>query len=147
MFRIVVAPLLALSLAGVAVPVLAQSRGATTDGVERTDASDDFYCEERRLGQWFYCSKPKPAEQERQVSAGPQRSSVERMEAITCQLEELKAKVRSEEYTTELQLLLRISQAVFCLKKKKKQHPVQYMIMFYIHNTILKVLLLMHFIL
>lgn len=92
MFRIVVAPLLALSLAGVAVPVLAQSRGATTDGVERTDASDDFYCEERRLGQWFYCSKPKPAEQERQVSAGPQRSSVERMAAITRQLDELKAK-------------------------------------------------------
>src|SRR3546814_3130719 len=57
MFRIVVAPLLALSLAGVAVPVLAQSRGATPDGVERTDASADFYCAERRLGQWFYCSK------------------------------------------------------------------------------------------
>lgn len=92
MFRIVVAPLLAFSLAGVAAPVLAQSRGATTDGVERTDASDDFYCEERRLGQWFYCSKPKPAEQERQVSAGPQRSSVERMAAITRQLDELKAK-------------------------------------------------------
>lgn len=92
MFRIVVAPLLALSLAGVAVPVLAQSRGATPDGVERTDASDDFYCAERRLGQWFYCSKPKPAEQERQVSAGPQQSSVERMAAITRQLDELKAK-------------------------------------------------------
>ncbi|SCW86471.1 conjugal transfer pilus assembly protein TraF [Sphingobium faniae] len=89
MFRIVVAPLLALSLAGVAVPVLAQSRGATTDGVERTDAGDDFYCAERRLGQWFYCSKPKPAGQERQVSAG---SSVERMAAITRQLDELKAK-------------------------------------------------------
>src|SRR3546814_1330391 len=92
MFRIVVAPLLALSLAGVAVPVLAQSRGATPDGVERTDASDDFYCAERRLGQWFYCSKPMPAEQERQV--------------------------RSEEHTSELQSLMRISYAVFCLKKK-----------------------------
>src|SRR3546814_2098606 len=91
MFRIVVAPLLALSLAGVAVPVLAQSRGATPDGVERTDASDDFYCAERRLGQWFYCSKPMPAEPERQVSAGPQQSSVERMAAITRQLAALKA--------------------------------------------------------
>src|SRR3546814_6589672 len=91
MFRIVVAPLLALSLAGVAVPVLAQSRGATPDGVERTDASDDFYCAERRLGQWFYCSKPMPAEQERQVSAGPQQGSV-----------------RSEEHTSELQSLKRI---------------------------------------
>src|SRR3546814_9834896 len=30
--------------------------------------------------------------------------------------------VRSEEHTSELQSLMRISYAVFCLKKKKKQH-------------------------
>src|SRR3546814_5669087 len=30
---------------------------------------------------------------------------------------------RSEEHTSELQSLMRISYAVFCLKKKKKQHP------------------------
>src|SRR3546814_15960963 len=94
MFRMVVAPLRALALAGVAVPVLAQSRGATLDGVERTDASDDFYCAERRLGQWLYCSKPMTAEQERQVSAGPQQSSVERMGATTRQLDELKEQAK-----------------------------------------------------
>src|SRR3546814_2247716 len=32
------------------------------------------------------------------------------------------AAVRSEEHTSELQSLMRISYAVFCLKKKKKQH-------------------------
>src|SRR3546814_7576189 len=32
---------------------------------------------------------------------------------------------RSEEHTSELQSLMRISYAVFCLKKKKKQHPIQ----------------------
>src|SRR3546814_9724463 len=31
------------------------------------------------------------------------------------------ARVRSEEHTSELQSLMRISYAVFCLKKKKKQ--------------------------
>src|SRR3546814_1878003 len=31
------------------------------------------------------------------------------------------AKIRSEEHTSELQSLMRISYAVFCLKKKKKQ--------------------------
>src|SRR3546814_7356851 len=31
---------------------------------------------------------------------------------------------RSEEHTSELQSLMRISYAVFCLKKKKKQHTV-----------------------
>src|SRR3546814_4805127 len=30
--------------------------------------------------------------------------------------------VRSEEHTSELQSLMRISYAVFCLKKKKRQH-------------------------
>src|SRR3546814_6045245 len=32
------------------------------------------------------------------------------------------AKVRSEEHTSELQSLMRISYAVFCLKKKKKNN-------------------------
>src|SRR3546814_6138570 len=32
--------------------------------------------------------------------------------------------VRSEEHTSELQSLMRHSYAVFCLKKKKKQHKV-----------------------
>src|SRR3546814_7487349 len=32
---------------------------------------------------------------------------------------------RSEEHTSELQSLMRISYAVFCLKKKKKQHKKQ----------------------
>src|SRR3546814_7348385 len=32
---------------------------------------------------------------------------------------------RSEEHTSELQSLMRISYAVFCLKKKKKQHNIK----------------------
>src|SRR3546814_5796386 len=32
---------------------------------------------------------------------------------------------RSEEHTSELQSLMRISYAVFCLKKKKKQHIIE----------------------
>src|SRR3546814_5445979 len=34
-----------------------------------------------------------------------------------------KDRVRSEEHTSELQSLMRISYAVFCLKKKKKHKP------------------------
>src|SRR3546814_2105196 len=33
--------------------------------------------------------------------------------------------LRSEEHTSELQSLMRISYAVFCLKKKKRQHTTQ----------------------
>lgn len=91
MVRILAAPLLALSLASMATPALAQSHGPSSDGVERHEAHDAFYCAERRLGQWFYCSKPKPAEQEKAAAVPPQ-SSVERMAAITRQLDELKAR-------------------------------------------------------
>src|SRR3546814_3427441 len=34
-------------------------------------------------------------------------------------------RVRSEEHTSELQSLMRISYAVFCLKKKTHKHPAQ----------------------
>src|SRR3546814_2317637 len=36
-----------------------------------------------------------------------------------------RAKIRSEEHTSELQSLMRISYAVFCLKKKKTQNTTQ----------------------
>src|SRR3546814_2023022 len=36
--------------------------------------------------------------------------------------------IRSEEHTSELQSLMRISYAVFCLKKKKKKHIEQLII-------------------
>src|SRR3546814_7001824 len=36
------------------------------------------------------------------------------------------APIRSEEHTSELQSLMRISYAVFCLKKKKTNHHSQY---------------------
>src|SRR3546814_9686559 len=41
--------------------------------------------------------------------------------SMTFSLERL-AIIRSEEHTSELQSLMRISYAVFCLKKKKTQH-------------------------
>src|SRR3546814_2464009 len=37
-----------------------------------------------------------------------------------------KPALRSEEHTSELQSLMRISYAVFCLKKKKTENPVQH---------------------
>src|SRR3546814_9666300 len=37
---------------------------------------------------------------------------------------EIATPVRSEEHTSELQSLMRISYAVFCLKKKKKKHKI-----------------------
>src|SRR3546814_1599607 len=42
--------------------------------------------------------------------------------ADECQTTIISADARSEEHTSELQSLMRISYAVFCLKKKKKYH-------------------------
>src|SRR3546814_5164230 len=43
-------------------------------------------------------------------------------EAVVDVLGGVDAKARSEEHTSELQSLMRISYAVFCLKKKKQKH-------------------------
>jgi conjugal transfer pilus assembly protein TraF len=54
--------------------------------------SGDFYCGERKLGQWFYCERPKAKPSAPQASAQPQQSSTAQLKAITKQLDELKAR-------------------------------------------------------
>ena len=56
----------------------------------RTSA-DELYCEKRKLGYWFYCTKPKPPEAET-LAPEPQTSASEQLEAVTKELRELKAK-------------------------------------------------------
>src|SRR3546814_1362336 len=46
--------------------------------------------------------------------------------AVTPQKSTTLARTRSEEHTSELQSLMRISYAVFCLKKKTQTHSNQY---------------------
>ena len=80
--------LLALSI-GTAAPLLAQDAPPSRDTIEQ-NRPDAFYCGERKLGQWFYCDKPRPLPREAQPSPPP--SAVDRMAAITKQLDDLKAK-------------------------------------------------------
>lgn len=70
------------------LPVLAAPQDA---GLEAGEDNDDFYCRERKLGQWFYCEKPKPRPSE-QKQAEPAQSASERIAAIAKQLDELKAR-------------------------------------------------------
>jgi conjugal transfer pilus assembly protein TraF len=53
---------------------------------------NDFYCGQRKLGQWFYCERPKAKPSAPQASAQPQQSSTAQLKAITKQLDELKAR-------------------------------------------------------
>ena len=77
------------------IPVRAQDAipepavGAAADPAD----DDPFYCGERRLGQWFYCSKPKPAEKAAPpATVQPTQSATERLADIKRQLDELKAR-------------------------------------------------------
>src|SRR3546814_6435105 len=46
--------------------------------------------------------------------------------AIIMSISQISETLRSEEHTSELQSLMRNSYAVFCLKKKNKQHTLKY---------------------
>ena len=74
----------------------AQVRDAVVQPAFAADAreqqGDDFYCGERKLGQWFYCERPKAKPSAPQASAQPQQSSTARLKEITKQLDELKAR-------------------------------------------------------
>ncbi|OYX59902.1 MAG: conjugal transfer protein TraF [Novosphingobium sp. 32-60-15] len=83
--------LLGLSPVGAAVPLRAQETSAARDAIEQ-DVPDDFYCGERKLGQWFYCVKPKPAEAPPSATPEPLVSAADRIATISKQLDELKAR-------------------------------------------------------
>jgi conjugal transfer pilus assembly protein TraF len=107
--------MLLAAAAPVATPALSQTldlqsaamaEGAGDDDAQTMDAvvqpafapdapqqqGDDFYCGERKLGQWFYCERPKAKPSAPQASAQPQQSSTAQLKAITKQLDELKAR-------------------------------------------------------
>lgn len=96
------ARVIALLLAAVAAcaPALA------SDIEDRAD-NDRFYCQERKLGTWFYCAKPKPKEAAKAAPATPQTSATERLEKITAALRELKARAILEPTAENVQAYIR----------------------------------------
>src|SRR3546814_1349254 len=61
---------------------------------------------------------------DREIARGTAGPLVDRINGA--RLAQRRDKLRSEEHTSELQSLMRISYAVFCLKKKKKKHDHQH---------------------
>lgn len=74
-------------------------QGLITVASAQGDDQDRFYCQERKLGQYFYCRDPKPAEEETVeptvVTSVPESSaqttSVEKLAEIRKQLDEMRA--------------------------------------------------------
>lgn len=88
-----------LQSAAMAETIGTEDDGQVTDAVVEPDfasasqpRSDDFYCGERRLGQWFYCERPKAKPVAPKATPPAQQSASAQMKAITRQLDELKAR-------------------------------------------------------
>jgi len=92
MSRLTTMSLIVSSLAASVAPAIAQQTAGNGQGVEAEAQGDDFYCGERKLGQWFYCSKPQQRPTQPTAAPPPAASAVQRMAEITRQLDELKAK-------------------------------------------------------
>jgi conjugal transfer pilus assembly protein TraF len=89
----------------------AQTATTQTDAPPRAETSerqDSFYCEERRLGYWFYCNRPKPPEQQ---APAPAASATSQLDAITATLRELKAKAILEPTPANVTAYIRFQRA------------------------------------
>lgn len=79
--------LLLTMVAAVAAP--AAPSVAEPVATDRTRSQNDFYCNERKLGTWFYCERPQAPATEPPT---PTTSAVDQLDAVTTELRELKAK-------------------------------------------------------
>lgn len=83
--------------AWLAAVLLGLGAAASAQAVDDPGGNDRFYCQQRQLGTWFYCSKPKERpkaspQAQQAPEAAPAESATDRMERITAELRELKAK-------------------------------------------------------
>ena len=84
--RVCGAALLALALLVPGAAKAQQNAAATTD------AADALYCEQRRLGYWFYCVRPAPEPEQDDAQQPWAPSATAQLDAITAELRELRAK-------------------------------------------------------
>ncbi len=100
------AVLAATLLAELAAPVCA----ADQPPAAAQAADDPFYCTERQLGYWFYCTKPKPAETALAAPA-PSASATQQLDTITAELRELKARAILEPTPANVTAYIRFQRA------------------------------------
>ena len=94
-------------------PATAQSAASRADAppsAQPVERQDSFYCEERRLGYWFYCERPKTPDQN-SPSPAPTSSATSQLDAITATLRELKAKAILEPTPANVTAYIRFQRA------------------------------------
>lgn len=94
-------------------PATAQPVASRTDAppsAQSAGRQDSFYCDERRLGYWFYCERPKTPDQN-SPSPAPAASATSQLDAITATLRELKAKAILEPTPANVTAYIRFQRA------------------------------------
>src|SRR3546814_4460891 len=93
----------------------------------RTDTLFPYTTRFRSNGKQFQQSGQRDRECEQRGPAGQRRPRILLPGRLVCAVIHLQRRTgtRSEEHTSELQSLMRISYAVFCLKKKKRQQKTK----------------------
>ena len=84
----------------VAAMILAAAMPSARDAIAAVPAQaassaqhgDRFDCEDRRLGTWVDCERPRPVEPEVALPSAPVPSAAAQLEAVTTELRELKAR-------------------------------------------------------
>lgn len=78
-------------------------------GISEAADSDAFYCQNRKLGYWFYCEKPKVAPKAEPQAPPP--NAVSQLDAITAELRELKARAILEPTNENVTAYVRFQRA------------------------------------
>ena len=89
-----------LSITAAPAPVMAAAEEA-----------DRFYCQERKLGTWFYCAKPKPPTKPDVAPTVPAPTATEQLDAVTAELRELKARAILEPTPENVTAYIRFQRA------------------------------------
>lgn len=105
--RLLAAGLALAAVSALTVPAQAQQPPLVATG----DGEDSFYCQERRLGYWFYCARRRPVEPPEPAVPSPPPSATSQLDAITAELRELKAKAILEPTPANVTAYIRFQRA------------------------------------
>ena len=108
--RIDRAPRAGVLAASLLLALAVPARAADPQPAAAQSADDPFYCAERRLGYWFYCTKPKPPAPA-VAPAAPTTSATQRLDTITAELRELKARAILEPTPANVTAYIRYQRA------------------------------------
>ena len=91
--------------------MLAPAHAQPPVGPQAIQAGDRFYCQDRKLGTWFYCERLRDEEPASVPPPPPAKSAAEQLDAVTAELRELKARAILEPTPDNVTAYIRFQRA------------------------------------